>query len=114
MPYSVGVDIIECRRIKAIRYLERFLDFVFTSHELEELDHHPNHIGFIASRFAVKEAVIKARKDMKLTFKDFEIVKDMHDRPFVRYHIPSPTNMNTQISLAHSEDYVAGFAVIFF
>ena len=109
---GIGVDIIETKRIKNIRFLRRFAEYFLTQQELALFAKNADPIGFIASRFAAKEAVIKAFPGF-LSPHDFEIFKS-GVKPVV--HFISPTREKTygvMVSLSHSTDYAAGYATVF-
>lgn len=57
---GVGVDIVEIDRIARIRQLRRFAEYFLIPEELQDFKKSPDPLRFIASRFALKEAVIKA------------------------------------------------------
>ena len=73
---STGVDIIEIKRIAAVleRYGDRFLHRIYTPGELEYCRGRPSNL---ASRFAAKEATMKALGTgvRGVGWKDIEIVR---------------------------------------
>ena len=103
---GVGVDILETKRFSGIRFLSRVVEFFLTSTEIAEFTLHSDPIRYAASRFALKEAVIKAYPE-KLGYHDIEIGK-MGVKPNVKIH---NLDSNMLVSLSHSTDYVAGFAI---
>lgn len=107
---GVGVDIVELRRFKELRFLSRVAEFFLTPVELKEFASHADPISYAASRFALKEAVIKACPE-DLTYRDIEITKDWK-KPRVKFlGGRSSPGREILVSLSHSTDYVAGFAV---
>jgi len=66
---GIGVDIIDNRRIARIleKWSDRFLDKVFTKEELKFFELNGRKIELVASRWALKEAIVKATgvKDRK-------------------------------------------------
>lgn len=104
------MDILELKRVVQIADLQRFCEFFLSDHELQQLAVYPDAQQFAASRFALKEAVIKA-VPQPLSFRDFEIIKE-GDRPVVHFLI-SLEGYDLRVSLSHSSDYVAGFAVCY-
>lgn len=107
--YGVGVDIVELERVRAIRCLRRFAELVLSKRELAELAARTDAIAFVASRFAAKEAVIKACPQ-PLTAQDFEIRK-RGPKPYVHFFNPAHRRCRVSVSLAHSTDYAAGYAI---
>ncbi|MBI4708599.1 MAG: holo-ACP synthase [Candidatus Portnoybacteria bacterium] len=109
--FGVGVDIIELERFKKIKFLARAAELILTPAEYKQFKSHNNPAIFLASRLAVKEAVIKACPET-LTYHDFEIIK-AGKKPLVRLLSKQAHNYQLKVSLSHSTDYVAGFAVAF-
>lgn len=105
---GVGVDIVEINRIKNIRFLERFAEFFLSPSELDELGSRVDKIGFVASRFAAKEAVIKAFPHA-ITAADFEIQKK-GVKPYIHFFNPLHRMYQAHVSLSHSTEYAAGYA----
>ncbi len=121
MIYGLGVDIVEIQRIRRIaeRKGSRFFGRVFTKQELsycfEAKDPYPR----LASRFAAKEAVLKAMGEglRKMKWKEIEVSRDNKGKPQVK--LSGKANITAQekgiqrihISLTHSRDYAAAQAV---
>ena len=108
---GVGVDIVEISRVKGIRFLERFAEYFLSAPELKAFHAHKDPIAFIASRFAAKEAIIKAFPGF-LSPHDFEIIK-YGKKPTVRFvSQKTASRYSTSVSIAHSTDYAVGYAII--
>lgn len=105
---GVGVDILEIGRIKNIRFLDRFAEFFLSPNELKQLAERVDKVSFIASRFAAKEAVIKAFP-YSITAADFEIRKE-GVKPYVHFFNPAHRMYKAHVSLSHSTMYAAGYA----
>ena len=58
---SIGIDIVELRRIRAVyeRHTRRFVERVYTPEERRRLEVLRDPIPYLAGRWAVKEAVFK-------------------------------------------------------
>jgi len=106
---GVGVDVVEFDRFKKLKRPERIAELVLTPIEYDIYIAHPATLLYLASRFAAKEAVIKAYPG-ELHYHDFEIIKE-GKKPRVKLLIPNPFKLRMFVSLSHSTDYVAGFAV---
>lgn len=106
---GVGVDIIELDRFRSLRFPERIAELVLTGEEYTRYETHANALSYLASRFALKEAVIKACPG-ELSYHDIEIVKE-GKKPRVKFLPPHENRSRMFVSLSHSTDYVAGFAV---
>ncbi len=79
MIIGIGVDLTEQSRIRAAveRHGERFLQRVFTAHELAYCQRYHDAIPHLAGRFAVKEATMKALGAglaQHVFFSDIEVV----------------------------------------
>lgn len=105
----MGIDIVEIGRIRGIRFLERFAEITFSPHEHEQLREHVDPVAFVASRFALKEAVIKSFPET-ITSKDFEIRKE-GVRPYAHFFNPVHRAYRVHVSLSHSSEYAAGYAI---
>ena len=108
---GVGVDIVERERVQKIRFLSRFAEYFLTPDELASFRKNIDPIAFIASRFALKEATIKAFPGF-LKPHDFEIIKN-GKKPAIRF-CASDTEENYRVfaSISHSTEYAAGYALI--
>jgi len=111
IPIGIGVDIVELNRFRTIKYLSRIAELVLTPIEYERFLAHPDQIEYLASRFALKEAVIKAYPGL-LTYRDVEIIKT-GKKPQARLLIKNPQVKRMLVSLSHSVDYAVGFALAF-
>jgi len=82
-----GVDIIEIARIRRVidRWGERFLQRVYTEAEIR-LSH--NRAGRLATRFAAKEAVMKALGTgvRGVGWKEIEILSERSGKPIAHLH----------------------------
>ena len=107
---GVGVDIIELRRVEAMTNLNRAAEYVLTPEEIKEFYQCPDRIQFFTSRFAAKEAVIKAFPT-RLAPHDFSIAKE-GEKPVVTFFNPQHGRYPVFLSISHSLDYVASFAVV--
>jgi holo-[acyl-carrier protein] synthase len=105
---GVGVDIIEVRRFRTLKTIDRIAELVLTEREYDIYCGHRDPALYLASRFAAKEAVIKACPST-LTFQDIEIVKE-GKKPAVIFRRDMGV-LKALVSLSHSEDYAAAFAV---
>ena len=107
---GIGVDIVELSRFREARFISRLAELVLTPVEYSVFKVHPDRVTFFASRFALKEAVIKAYP-AKLTYHDIEIYKEGL-RPQVKI-AGAKKGQKVFVSLSHSIDYVAGFAITY-
>lgn len=106
---GVGVDVVELCRFRGLRWPKRIAELVLTPVEYDSYSVHSDASLYLASRFALKEAVIKAYPG-NLTYHDFEIAK-AGKKPFVKFLFAREQTPRMHVSLSHSTDYVAGFAI---
>ncbi len=115
---SVGVDIVEIRRIEsaANRGGERFLRRVYTETELKACH---DRVSSLASRFAAKEAVMKVLGTGGTSFawSEIEILTSDDGRPSVKLHgraLNKATDLDLRevsISLSDSKEYAVAVAI---
>lgn len=71
---GIGIDIVDCARIKESHFFARLAQYILTNDELQELESRHDPVQFLSSRFAAKEAVIKACP-ARLSYRDITITK---------------------------------------
>ncbi len=106
---GIGIDIVNIDRIKKVPNFERFSEYILTKNEIQEMEKSRDKFQFISSRFAAKEAVIKAYPE-KINYQDIESYKN--GEKFMerikgengKYHILS--------SISHSSDNAVAIAII--
>ena len=116
--HCIGTDIIEISRIaEAIdRWGERFLNRIYTEPELELCKRNP---ARLASRFAGKEAVMKALGTgaRGISWKEIEIASEPSGKPVVRLYSKARQKADSlgldemAISLSDSKEYAVAFVV---
>lgn len=85
-----GTDLCEVPRIEQaiFRYGTRFVERIFTAHEIAYADHKANRFERYAARFAAKEAGMKALGTGwhgGITWHDFEVANLPSGRPTLRF-----------------------------
>jgi len=110
--YTHGVDIIEISRIQKAADLwgERFLNRIYSEAELEFCQ---GRVPELASRFAGKEAVMKALGTgcKGISWREIEILPDSNGTPIVRLSGKAQAKAkelklkNFAITLSHSKEY---------
>lgn len=115
---SVGVDLIETRRIaRALeRWGDRFLAHVYTDSEVRYCR---GHVPELAVRFAAKEAVSKVLGTglRGVTWREMEVLGDARGKPLVRLHGRARKRADDlgledfAVSLSHSREYAIAFVV---
>lgn len=120
MIFGVGIDIIEIERIKsAIKKNDKFLERMFTKHELEYYELKNFKVESIAAGFAAKEAVLKALGTglRGFTWKDIEIMRLKIGKPIVRFSgavkefVEDNGIGEIHISISHSKNFAVANAI---
>ncbi|MDP2730242.1 MAG: holo-ACP synthase [Dehalococcoidales bacterium] len=111
----IGVDIIEIHRIQQAinRWGESFLHRIYTESELRLCRKNP---GRLSSRFAGKEAVMKAlgTGTIGIGWKEIEIVAETGGKPKLQLYGKAlekakSSGLTLAISLSHSKEYAIAF-----
>ena len=115
---STGVDIIEINRIAAVleRYGDRFLRRIYTAGELEYCRGRPSKL---ASRFAAKEATMKALGTgvRGVGWKDIEVIRAASGAPSILLHGRARNRaerlgvVEISVSMSDSRDNAVAFVV---
>ena len=110
--YSLGVDIIEIRRIERAleRHGRRFLERVYT---LEEVAFCRGRVSELAARFAAKEAAMKALGTgaRGVGFREIEVLPNQRGKPLVYLYGRAEERArelglgHLEVSMSHSQDY---------
>ena len=107
---GVGTDIVDIERVRSMRALERGAEFVCTGGELLEMNMSHDPAQFFASRFALKEALIKALPASR-GYHDVEVIKDGAKIQARLLH-RDDTAYTAFISLAHEFKYALAYATV--
>lgn len=107
---GVGIDIVEIDDVRNARYKKRFAEYFLTRDEMKKVPNGPKEAEFLASRFAAKEAVIKAFPE-KLRPRDFTILKK-GVRPYVAFSSKKRALMYTvHINISHTKHIATAIAI---
>lgn len=107
---NIGTDILYIPRLKIM--LENnpsFIKKVYTEKELEIASKMQNNLFFLATRFAAKEAIIKATHG-QFDFKEIEITKADSGKPIPK--IINKENIIIDLSLSYDQDYAIAFCTV--
>lgn len=109
MVKGIGTDIVLNARFSHRE--ERFLSKIFTSFELEEMEKRANKEEYLASRFAAKEAAVKALGTgfVGVTPLDVEIHEDEKGMPYLV--LKKETGLHFFLSISHEKDYSIAMVV---
>ena len=105
---EIGIDIVEIDRIKLNN--DHFIKRVLTNKEYEIFDSLNNDTRrkeYIASRFAVKEAYMKAKKVGlgSISFQDIEVLNDEFGAPYLN-------DPHAKVSISHEIHYAVAIVLI--
>jgi len=95
---GIGCDIVDIDRIKL-----KISDKILCEEELLKFNDSKNKEQFLASRFAAKEAIIKAT-NKKYLFKDIIISND-------KYGAPTTNIEGIKITISHEKNIAIAFAI---
>lgn len=96
---GIGIDVVDNARVKPI-----IAKTVLTPAELVVYQTHHNPLEYLASRFCVKEAIIKAT-NKAYSFLDIEIKNDADGKPYC-------SNIDgLLISISHEKDLCVCFCI---
>jgi len=120
MVNSLGIDIVEVKRVKALmeKWGDRFLHRVFTPWEIAYCKSKSSPEQSLAARFAAKEAILKAigtGLSQGIRWTSMEIVNDKNGRPSVKLgkRIKDKIkNKKILISMSHTKEYAVAQAIL--
>lgn len=97
MIIGIGIDLVDVRRIEGIifRWQERFLRRIFTDKEIKYCNNKKNPAQRFATRFAAKEAFVKAlypKGQEGINFRDIEI-DERDNRPVINAYNKVKTDL---------------------
>lgn len=105
---GIGVDILSLERFSKINS-KAFL--IRTFHPLEINEYHKrNNLNYLASRFACKEAIVKALTEYNNDFNQIAILNDELGKPYVM--IDNVKYNNIFISISYEDKYVIAYCTI--
>lgn len=110
MIIGVGIDILKISRVKlelSKKILSDEEEKVFNDIELEK-----RKLEYLAGRFSVKEAIIKAigNTNYKITMREITILNDNSGKPYIKK--PIYNDIKFFISLSHEKDNCVGLCII--
>ncbi len=123
MILGLGSDLIENERIARLynRHGRRFLDRLFTAEEIEYSIGHEDPVPYLAARFAVKEAAIKALNlagGAGLSWKDVETAGKIFGKKRLALHgraaeCAAAMGVNrTHLSLTHTHSHSMAVVIL--
>ncbi|MBF0713995.1 holo-ACP synthase [Gemella sp. GH3] len=113
MIYGIGCDIEDISRFFEYIDNERYLQKIYTDNEIKQLHSINNErrkAEFLASRYAVKEAMSKALGvgiSKYFSFKDIEVLKDNLGKPTITYK-----DFIINVTISHTKTTTVAFVVL--
>jgi len=109
---GTGIDIVNIKRIKKSlsTYGDKFIQKILSDKEIKEIPAVRKE-EFIAGRFAVKEALVKA-SGISFNFNTITILNDSNGKPYIVKLPDEIKNTKVHISISHDSDYAAAFVII--
>lgn len=107
---GIGVDIVDVRRFARVESFSRVCEYILTQSERQTMAVSRDPVQFVASRFAAKEAIIKAYPHA-LTLQDIDIEKN-GEKPAPMIRHASSGKYATLLSLTHGEDHAVAVACV--
>ena len=120
MVNSLGIDIVEVKRVKRLmeRWGDRFLQRVFTPWEIAYCKGRGSPEQSLAARFAAKEAILKAigtGLSQGIRWTSMEIVNDKNGSPSVKLGKRIKDKIGDKkilISMSHTKEYAVAEAIV--
>lgn len=115
MIIGMGIDLVDVRRMEGVifRWQERFLKRIFTDKEIRYCNNKKNPAQRFATRYAAKEAFIKAmypKGEEGINYHDIEI-DEKDRRPVINFyhkvkeHVDKRNIKNILVMLSHDGNY---------
>ena len=117
MKIHQGIDLVKTERIEKIlrRFSFRFLEKIFSINELNQIQEIKiNKTNKIASKFSVKEAVVKAMGTgftKGISFRDIEVLNLKNGKPTIILHRKAKNVLKNIISFDVSISHDSGFVI---
>ena len=119
---GTGIDIVEMARIEKTysRYEQSFATKILHDDELKELENATDHISFLAKRFAVKEAFVKALGTGirgEVNWRSIYVLHDSNGKPLLAFTPEFAKEINASklevhISISDEKNYAVAQAII--
>lgn len=113
MIVGIGIDVVELEDMRNARFKKRIAEYFLTKREMDVMPRGPRLAQFLASRFALKEALIKAFPG-KISPLDFEITKKGRRPHIVFVSATRNKKYSAIVSITHTEHVAAAVAIVFF
>ena len=122
-PIGSGIDIVEIQRIRDIckKHGDHFINKLLHPNEIEELKDKTDQAAFVAKRFAVKEATVKALGvgiGSEIGFKDIYVQHDGLGKPLLKFTASCQekfdlNNKHALLTIADEKSYAVAHVLLF-
>lgn len=118
MAMNIGIDIVDIKRIKIIiKKRKSFISKIFTEKERAYCAGKKNPYPHYASRFAAKEAFLKAVPGWqgKLKWRELEINNDAFGKPVITLSRKSIFKLNkkkVELTISHDRNYAIALVAV--
>ncbi len=107
---GIGIDAVDIKRVRDARQFERLSEYILNEEERAVMQTSRDQVQFLASRLAMKEAVIKA-------FPEALNLQEVHlsgygGKPTVRVAHGQAEHFRIDIGLTHTAELAIGVALI--
>lgn len=105
---GMGIDLVKIDRFKDV---EKLKNKILSNNELTILDTRINKEEYLASRFAVKEAFLKANEKGlfdEIFLKEIEVLNDENGKPYIIYKNIRYEN----VSISHEKEYAIAIVIL--
>lgn len=114
---GIGIDIVDINRFKKLKLIKKskFLNRIFTKRELDYCFSRKNIAPSLATKYAGKEAVIKAFSStdkINLDYREIEIINKPSGGPKVNLNGKQQKKYQILISLSNEVERAVGVAVL--
>lgn len=123
MIFGIGTDIVEIERMRVAceKHGDRFAEKILNPDELNEFQQHQNPPAYLAKRFAMKEALVKALGTglrQSVTLHDITVRHTELGKPYIEYSdklsaiLEDKAIGETHITVSDERDYACAFAIL--
>ena len=111
--FNIGIDIVEYDSFNLIYKKKSFLDKCYSKEEIDYCFSKSNAVPYLAARFAIKEAAIKAmgQRGIDIFFSDVLISKI--DNGSINIQLKRHPTLNITGSLSHEKNIAVAVVIVF-
>jgi holo-[acyl-carrier protein] synthase len=112
---NIGIDIVQNGRFKDALYDEKKYSRFLSPKEIaiyQDFTSEKRKLEYLASRFAAKEALIKAlsKTNISFNYRDVSVLNDENGAPYIEFAFKN--DLYVLVSISHSEDNSIAFVIL--